>query len=153
MHQKSTMNKLRRTFMKKRKTGFTLIELLVAISIIAILTVAGLISFSRASKVARDAKRKADLETVRQAMVQFKANREDPDNGDPGQYPSSLGLSEFRFSTIVQELYDKEYLSTADIKDPRSPTTNYSCESCDKYGFTLRATLETTGAFYDIKNP
>ncbi|PIY80510.1 MAG: hypothetical protein COY80_02570 [Candidatus Pacebacteria bacterium CG_4_10_14_0_8_um_filter_42_14] len=129
--------------MKKRKTGFTLIELLVVISIIAILTVAGIVSFSRASKVARDAKRKADLETVRQAMVQFKANREDPDNGDPGQYPNnSIGTPEFKFSSIVGELYDSGYLSTDDIKDPRSPTTDYSCVSCTDTGFTFQASLE-----------
>jgi len=136
------MNKLRRTFMKKRKTGFTLIELLVSISIIAILTVAGLISFSRASKVSRDAKRKADLETVRQAMVQFRANREDPLIGTPGQYPTATGTSKEQFDTIVGELQSKGYLSAGDIKDPRDPDVTYICDTCSSNTFTFKADLE-----------
>lgn len=127
--------------MKNKKTGFTLIELLVVISIIAILTVAGIVSFSRASMSARDAKRKADLETVRQAMVQYKANREDTG------YPIGADDSG-TFSAIVLELKGLGYLSAGDIEDPRTGTTgfDYTCNpSCTTSGFTI-----TTGS---EKNP
>ncbi|NCN07040.1 MAG: type II secretion system protein [Candidatus Pacebacteria bacterium] len=131
--------------MKNRKAGFTLIELLVVISIIAILTVAGIISFNKAGQSARDAKRKADLETVRQAMVQYRANRE-----GTGGYPTGASGS---FTDIVGVLYAADYLGTNDIKDPRDPSQSYSCESCTTTSFTLRATLERTGSTYDLKNP
>ncbi|NCS87105.1 MAG: prepilin-type N-terminal cleavage/methylation domain-containing protein, partial [Candidatus Pacebacteria bacterium] len=65
---------------KNKKKGFTLIELLVVATIITILSAIGLVSFVNAGKGARDAKRKADLETVRQALVLRRS--------DLGNYPS-----------------------------------------------------------------
>lgn len=53
------------------KTGFTLIELLVVISIIVILITMGLTTFSSAQKKGRDAKRKADLRDIKNAMEQY----------------------------------------------------------------------------------
>ena len=55
--------------MKKR--GFTLIELLVAVSILAILSAVGLSTFIGAQKKARDARRKADLKAIQNAMEQY----------------------------------------------------------------------------------
>lgn len=52
--------------------GFTLVELLVVISIIAILSVIGITIFSSAQKAARDAKRRADLKAIANALEQFK---------------------------------------------------------------------------------
>ncbi|PJC43527.1 MAG: hypothetical protein CO039_03740, partial [Candidatus Pacebacteria bacterium CG_4_9_14_0_2_um_filter_34_50] len=65
---------------KNKKKGFTLIELLVVATIITILSAIGLVSFVNAGQGARDAKRKADLETVRQALVLRRS--------DLGNYPS-----------------------------------------------------------------
>jgi prepilin-type N-terminal cleavage/methylation domain-containing protein len=53
--------------MKKSK-GFSLVELLVVISIIAILSLIGLSLFSNAQQRSRDAKRKADLKAIQNAM-------------------------------------------------------------------------------------
>lgn len=48
--------------------GFTLIELLVAISILAILSMIGIVGFTSTQKNARDAKRKADIDAMAAAM-------------------------------------------------------------------------------------
>lgn len=63
----------------RHNRGFTLIELLVTISIIAVLTVIGLVSFSTAGAKARDSKRKDDLRNVAQALeIYLQANKHYP---------------------------------------------------------------------------
>lgn len=56
------------------KRGFTLIELLVTISIISVLTAIGLANYSVSQKRARDARRQADLESVRSALEIYRAD-------------------------------------------------------------------------------
>lgn len=58
--------------MKQKKSGFTLIELLVVSTIIVVLAVIGMVSFTQAAKGARDGKRKADMETIRQGLTLYK---------------------------------------------------------------------------------
>ena len=48
--------------------GFTLIELMVVITIIAFLAVIGIASFTNAQKVARDGRRRADIEAIATAL-------------------------------------------------------------------------------------
>lgn len=50
------------------KNGFTLIELLVVITIIAILATIGTVVYFNAPRNARDAKRKADIESISKAL-------------------------------------------------------------------------------------
>ncbi|MBI4067474.1 type II secretion system protein [Candidatus Gottesmanbacteria bacterium] len=57
--------------MKKFKKGFTLLEILVVIAIIMILVTMGTTSFATAQRKARDAKRKADVRVIGQAMEQY----------------------------------------------------------------------------------
>lgn len=59
---------------KQQTRGFTIIELLVVATIIAVLVAIGSVSFANAGKSARNSKRKADLETVRQALVLYKSD-------------------------------------------------------------------------------
>lgn len=68
--------------MKKNKgQGFTLFELLVSISIIAILTVVAIVSYSNAQKKARDARRIQDVDAVGKALEQYYAdNTKYPDD-------------------------------------------------------------------------
>lgn len=51
-----------------KNKGFTLVELLVVVSIIAILSVIGLTIFTSAQKNARDARRKADIDAIANAI-------------------------------------------------------------------------------------
>jgi type II secretory pathway pseudopilin PulG len=69
---------------KKRKVGFTMIELLVVATIIIVLSAVGLVSYRKAGESSRNAKRKADLEIVRQSLVLFRA--------DNGYYPTAISL-------------------------------------------------------------
>lgn len=54
--------------------GFSLIELLTAIVIIGILAVMAISIFSLTGEKSRDAKRKIDLDTLKKALEQFKAD-------------------------------------------------------------------------------
>lgn len=63
------------------KKGFTLIEILITVTIIAILTAIGIVSYNSVNKRARDAKRKSDLEQIRSALEIFR--------NDFGSYPGT----------------------------------------------------------------
>lgn len=52
----------------KNPQGFTLVELLVVVSIIGILSVVGVTVFTGVQKNARDARRKADIESISKSM-------------------------------------------------------------------------------------
>lgn len=130
---------------KQNQRAFTMIELLVSATIIILLTVAGLISFSQAAISSRNAKRKADLETIRQALTLYKQ--------DTGYYAVSGNLD---FDTLVSSLYDSEYSSEPTLTDPKN-TAPYiyqatcaavNVDSCVKV--TLRATLEPNATIYEI---
>jgi general secretion pathway protein G len=64
-----------------KKNGFTLIEILVAASIIAVLSVVGVTSFTSINKRSRDARRKSDVEQVRSALEMWRS--------DNGSYPGN----------------------------------------------------------------
>lgn len=69
----------------KKDFGFTLVELLVAISIVAILSTAGVTMFTMATKNARDQKRLQDLWTIKQALELYR--------NDNHEYPSSTWIA------------------------------------------------------------
>jgi general secretion pathway protein G len=134
----------------KSTSGFTMIELLVVTTIIILLTTIGLISYSQALQNSRNAKRKSDLEVIRQALVLFKA--------DNGYYPSTDydGL---------QAVLGTGYLSAipTDPKSAQSATFTYSyvpgtcsgvspvkCQTFD-LGASLESGSSTTD--YSIANP
>lgn len=129
----------------KQQQAFTMIELLVSATIIILLTAIGLVSFSQASISSRNAKRKADLETLRQALTIYKQ--------DYTYYANSTTVD---FDALVTSLYAEEYLSEAALTDPKNVTpytyqatcTAVSGTNCTKV--TLRAVLEPDAETYDI---
>ena len=58
---------------RSRKKGFTLIELLVVCGVISVLATITIVSFVQSQAKSRDSKRKADLETVSQAVVMYRS--------------------------------------------------------------------------------
>jgi general secretion pathway protein G len=52
----------------RKSSGFTFIELLVVITIMAVVFAAGVVSYTTIAVNSRDARRKADLEAIRQAL-------------------------------------------------------------------------------------
>lgn len=94
------------TPLTSRKRAFTLIELLIVITIIGILAVALIPRLTGGPARARDAQRKADLQTIATAL-EFYAD-------DDGMYPPSS----YCLSSNVFQAFIKPYLT----KIPSDPT-------------------------------
>jgi type II secretory pathway pseudopilin PulG len=130
--------------MRSTSKAFSLIELLVVATIMILLTTIGLVSYQSANRNARNAKRKADLSTVQQALVLYRT--------DEATYPSGNG-SAAAFNTMVSTIDD--YLSVSTIVDPKSPTYDYIYTS-DNTTFSVCATLELANAVtqqFCLNNP
>lgn len=96
-----------------RKNGFTLIEILVSVTIIAILTVIGVVSYTALTKRSRDAKRKSDLEQVRSALDMYRS--------DNGFYPPTSTTFD-TLDTLSNSLVPTYAPSIP--TDPKSTSTN-----------------------------
>jgi len=142
--------------------GFTLIELLVTLTIIAILSTVGLLTFREVLQGSRDGKRQTDLKQIQSALEQYRADQTfyPVDNGvnnvntiltSGNSLKNDVGLGS---GTLVGTL--KTYLNKMP-QDPFHPTSKYcyaaSPPSCTNAvgvlctGYTLYAKLEkVTGA-------
>ena len=117
----------------KKKDGFTLIELIVSVTIIAVLTVVGVISYTGASQKARDGRRIADLEKIRIALELYRQ--------DVGAYPASLSLLETKYIQKVPtgpkgEIYSNGYSNSTSftyslgINVENLGSTNVATKTC-----------------------
>ena len=125
--------------MKQR--AFSFIEILVVVTIIALLTAAGTISYSQFSKTSHDAKRKADLEQIRAAIELYKS-------GDPSNlYPltAALNFSSCTMGSLKSADETNTYLSKIP-NDPKCNTYIYSYTSSDGTTYKLAAQLESTSS-------
>lgn len=121
--------------MTARYPAFTLIELLVVVTIMIVLMSIGIASFSSAGKSARDAKRKSDMETVRQAMVVYKTQ------SATGDYPT--GNYTTATATLVNASGAVHYLSPPAPTDPKNTGSYvYSGTVATTSTFCFCATLE-----------
>jgi general secretion pathway protein G len=121
-----------------KKNGFSMIELLVVTTIIIILTTIGLVSYTAANRNARNGKRKADMEMVRQALVLYRT--------DNGSYPSTAV-----FATMMTTISD--YTSATTVTDPKNEGVYVYAYTSDGISFTLTALLETDATSYALTNP
>ncbi len=114
----------------KKTSGFTFIELLVSATIIIIISAIGVVSFTSTGRSARDGKRKADLETIRQALVLLRS--------DAGAYPSG------GYSDMITSLVSGGYLSQPTPAEPRVATQGEYAYSTNGSGtnFCLCANTE-----------
>ncbi len=106
-----------------KKKGFTLIEILVTVTVVGILAGLTLTASMSSRKVARDGKRKADLEQIRSALEIYRS--------DVKAYPASLG-------NLVSVYLDKV------PDDPLSGTYTYSYTLSSPNSYTLCSYLETS---------
>lgn len=114
------------------KKSFTLIEILVVATIIALLTTVASVVYSQFTKQSRDARRKADLESIRAAVEIYRSNE--------NTYPTTL--------TFGGDLCDPNGCSVATYmssipNDPKAPKIYYYTGATSDY--TLGAYLETGG--------
>jgi prepilin-type N-terminal cleavage/methylation domain-containing protein len=110
-----------------KKNGFTLIELIVSITIIAVLTVAGVISYGGASKKARDNRRVADLEKIRIALELYRQQ------GVGNTYP-----------TVLTSLTTSGFLQAIPT-DPKGISI-YTYNRLTNYTYNLGANVEDLGS-------
>lgn len=119
--QLSTFNfQLSTRFLAKRESGFTLIELLVVISIIGLLASLVLVGLKTVRAKSRDARRIADVKTLRGALDSYYVNKK--------QYPSSMAVCPVIVPATALPLQDKADLANnalisdgiifAPVKDP-----------------------------------
>ncbi len=120
-------NTVRTLGFKNNKSGFTLIELLVVSTIIVVLATIGLVSFTNAGKSARDGKRKADVETIRQALTLYKQQNT--------SYPSGS------IDTVLDQLKGS-YVSEPVPQDPKTSNPPYTY-SGGGTTFCVCATMES----------
>lgn len=115
------MLKRKNTSKNHSQKAFTLIELLVSATIIILLTTIGIVSFRQASISSRNSKRKADLESVRQALVIYKQ--------DHGYFYPATSLD---FDSMVAELQSNEYVSETNFSDPKSDGLYVYTATCER---------------------
>lgn len=115
----------------------------------------GIVSYSATGKKARDSKRRADMETVRQALVLYRS--------DNGTYPDTAN----NYSAITTALVSAGYLSSPVPQDPKNVSPNVYTFTGGTTTFCLCSQLETTGegnyantscgssgtAYYCVVNP
>lgn len=129
--------KLKMEDRKWKIQGFTLIELLVVISIIGILIGLSVFGFQNARESSRDARRKADLETIRSGLEMYKADCSTNlyrIQTTPGVLPTTLS------GTLATCGNTNIYISSMPT-DPRTPSSRYVYTS-NGATYTLCATLE-----------
>lgn len=138
---------------KTSQAGFSLIELLVVATLIIVLTTIGLVSYNKSLLNSRNAKRKTDLETIRQALVMYKL--------DNGRYPN---LTNTQIVGGGNNLGIATYLQT-EPGDPKHDGVTYYYQytgtgTCSAgppagcTGFALTARLEPNGAtVHTVLNP
>jgi len=153
---RSNKNKTRSSLISISKDlyGFTLIELLVVISIIAVLIAISVFGIQNARKSSRDARRKADLESIRSGLELYRA--------DCGSYPTNDILSD---TSLVGSGVSSCTSSNVYIKEiPRDPLPTQSYYySATSTSYSLCAILETettsvacgscSGCTYKVTNP
>lgn len=142
--------------MKKTAFGFTLIELLVAISVIAILSVIGLASYSSVYKSSRDAKRKSDIRFIQSALEDYYADLAFYPSGSlpfgnsftncTGVYPSCVSFTKTYITTIPTDPSSPQYVYTAlPLNCDNNTAGNGKCT-----GYCIYAKMEMTAPTSDV---
>lgn len=131
----------------RSRHGFSMIELLVVATIMILLTTIALVSYRVATQNSRNAKRKTDLQTVRQALVLYRS--------DNGCYPADSSFSAM-LVTLGEYLTDTPYDPAGSSASPLyvyTPVDAGDCGDDMARGFVLEAFLEPDDEVYSLGNP
>lgn len=115
-----------------------MIELLVVTTIIIVISSIGLVSYTSANRSARNGKRKADIEMVRQSLVLYRT--------DNSSYPATSNFGDM-LTTI------SDYTSAVSVTDPKNEGEYVYTYTSNGATFTLSASLEPDGTTYSVTNP
>ena len=94
----------------KKNNGFSLIELMVVMAIIAILSVIGINGYSSSIRKGRDARRKADVNAIAQALALYRM--------DKGKYPSEVEYSLTEDDVAAKQFAFLKYITESQLYDP-----------------------------------
>lgn len=154
--------------------GFTLIEILIAVSIIAIISAVGIVSYSQAQLIGRDAKRKQDLRGIATALeLYYQKNKHYPCSGASWQYSSAAPGFWITNSTVpagcgdATHAFNQNYINMLPV-DPKqnsgqspfrgnlgyafwSGTDGANCSANGQY-YVLNTLLENTNDPDALKN-
>lgn len=129
---------------KKYSKGFTLIELLVVVAIIGVLASVIMTSMSQASSKGRDAKRKSDLEQLRNAIELRYTTL--------GSYPSSAGWFSNPGHGGLDVALTPTYISKVP-DSPKPPAYMYWRKDYRGYGCLTSGTANEYGFYAQLENP
>jgi prepilin-type N-terminal cleavage/methylation domain-containing protein len=104
------------TLMYMNKKGFTLLEIIIVITIIAVLATAGVGAYSGSLQRAKDSKKMANIEIIKQAVINYYN-----DNSD---YPIS-----FKDSTMIPKYLGNNFLNYNDVTYSNTASTPRDCSS------------------------
>lgn len=147
--------------MHTHNRGYTLIELLVAATLLAVLSVVGVVAYTNINERSRDTKRTSDIEQLRSALEIYRS--------DNGYYPNANPGSWGNISNLGTALVTGGYMPALP-SDPRSSQSYYyiatNLVNGQYYGYCLCAMQETLSASqntcgtalpaecnYGVKNP
>lgn len=136
----------------KQKKAFTLIELMVVVSIISILAVIGMSSYTSAIKKARDSKKKADIQNIVTALTLYRSESNHPFYPAAGELKAQLVDAEVNYLNNDTVLSDNT--KTAYPYTPRTAAGSTACVGSNTQDGTAckKFTICTTALEYPKGN-